>query len=220
MTPIFDAIQTGDRARITSLLDAEPTLANARNDQGTSVFAFSIYTRKPEIAALLEKRGAEIDIFAAAMVGRTELLKKLLEGNKTLATLLSPDGWTALHLAAFFGQKDCAQELLNKGAPVNAHSTNAMQNMPLHAAVAGNNPEVAQLLVERGADVNARQHGGWTPLHGAAQNGDLATVKALIDSGADANARAENKQSPLDLALLKGHQAVVDYLESHGASLG
>ena len=220
MTPMFEAIQSGDAARIATLLDAEPSLANARNDQGTSVLAFSAYVRKPEITALLETRGAEVDIFAAAMLGRADTVADLLAGNKGLATLISRDGWTALHLAAFFGHVDAARELLNKGAIVDARSTNTMKNTPLHAAAAGRSLAVVNLLIDRGADINARQHGAWAPLHSAASNGDLAMVTALVEAGADTSGRAENQQLPLDLALTKGHQAVVDFLESRGASLG
>jgi len=158
-------------------------------------------------------------IFAASILGDTEQLTELLTANRSLVGLLSTDGWTPLHLAAFFGKTDAARLLLNKGAIVNARSTNPMQNMPLHAAAAGRHVEVAQLLIEHGAPVNALQHGGWSPLHAAAQNGDIDLAKALVAAGADVNVRAENNQMPLDLALTKGKQAMVDYLESNGAKL-
>jgi ankyrin repeat protein len=158
-------------------------------------------------------------IFAASIQGDTEELTSLLTANRSLVGLLSSDGWTPLHLAAFFGKTDAARLLLNKGALVNARSTNPMENMPLHAAAAGRHAEVVKLLIEHGAPVNARQHGGWTPLHSAAQNGDLEVAKTLIAAGADVNSRAENNQSPLDLALTKGQQVMVEYLESNGAKL-
>jgi ankyrin repeat protein len=158
-------------------------------------------------------------IFAASILGDTGQLDQLLTANRSLIGLLSTDGWTPLHLAAFFGQTEAAKLLLNKGAIVNAKSTNPMQNMPLHAACAGRHIEVARLLIEHGAPVNARQHGGWSPLHAAAQNGDIELAKALLAAGADVNVRAENNQMPLDLALTKGQQAMVEYLESNGAKL-
>ncbi len=112
-----------------------------------------------------------------------------------------------------------ARLLLNKGAEVNARSTNAMENMPLHAAAAGKHSEVVKLLIDRGASANVRQHGGWTPLHAAAQNGDLESARTLVAGGADVQTRADNNQSALDLALTKGQQAMVDYLEANGARL-
>ncbi len=90
-------------------------------------------------------------IFAAAITGDSVELETLLSGNRSLASALSPDGWTPLHLAAHFGKLDAVRILLNKGAPVNARSTNAMQNTPLHAAAAGRAAEVAKLLIDHGA---------------------------------------------------------------------
>jgi uncharacterized protein len=169
--------------------------------------------------AALVAADPSLAIFAAAILGNTGEIETLLAGNRSLVSMLSSDGWTPLHLAAFFGKDDAARLLLNKGAPVNARSTNAMENMPLHAAAAGRHAAIAKLLLEHGASANARQHGGWTPLHAAAQNGDVEMAKALVDGGADVRARAENNQTALDLALTKGQQAMVDFLEANGASL-
>ena len=44
-------------------------------------------------------------IFAAAILGNTETLEQLLAGNRSLISAVSSDGWTPLHLAAFFGNE-------------------------------------------------------------------------------------------------------------------
>jgi ankyrin repeat protein len=177
--------------------------------------------RAADLARIAElvKADPSLAIFAAAIQGRTQEIEEMIVANRSLASVLSSDGWTPLHLAAFFGHRETAQALLNKGAPVDAHSTNAMRNTPLHAAASGRKIEVAKLLLDRGAAPDARQHGGWTPLHSAAQNGDLQMAEALLAAGADVQARAENNQSALDLALTQGHQALVDFLEKNGAHL-
>ena len=216
---LFEAIKSGDLPGVTALLDGDAELANAVNEQGTGAHTFAIYNRKADIAQLLEDRGARIDIFAACMAGRLKEVCEMLDGNKALVKLISHDGWTPLHLAAFFGHQQVAAVLLSAGASVTERSQNQMANMPLHAAVAGRNFELVQMLVECGAPVNARQHGGWTPLHAAAQNGDLAMTTLFIQNGADINARAGNQQLPIDLALAKGNQEIVTLLEQHGAKL-
>jgi ankyrin repeat protein len=189
MNELYEAVRAHDSARVQALVDADPSLA----------------------------------IFAAAMQvetqGDTPGVEQLLAANRSLISAVSSDGWTPLHLAAFFGAVDTARALLNKGASPSARSTNAMQNLPLHAAAAGRHAAIVALLIEHGAPVDARQHGGWTALHAAAQNGDLAMAEILISAGADVSARAENNQCALDLALTKGHQSMVEFLEAHGAKL-
>jgi ankyrin repeat protein len=158
-------------------------------------------------------------IFAAVIFGDAAEVETLLAANRSLVNAVSPDGWLPLHLAAHFGHADVVRALLNKGAKVDAPSTNAMRNTALHAAAAGRAPAVAKLLLDAGADANARQSGGWTPLHSVAQSGDVEFARVLAEAGADVSVRADNQQRPLDLALTKGQQAMVDFLESHGASL-
>ena len=158
-------------------------------------------------------------IFAAALLGDIQRLEQLLAGNRSLVSVVSSDGWTPLHLAAFFGKESTARLLLNKGASATARSTNEMANTPLHAAVGGKHAAIVKLLLDHGAQANARQHGGWAPLHSAAQNGDLESARVLIDAGADVSARADNNQKPLDLALTKAQQAMVEFLEANGARL-
>jgi len=170
-----------------------------------------------QVAALVAA-DPSLAIFAAVM-GDPAPLEALLSGNRSLISAVSTDGWTPLHLAAFFGKTESVRILLNKGAEVTARSTNPMQNMPLHAAAAGRHAEIVKLLLDHGAPANARQHGGWTPLHAAAQNGDLDSARALVSSGADVKARADNNQSALDLALTAGQQAMVEFLEANGAQL-
>jgi len=158
-------------------------------------------------------------IFSAALFGDFGEIAELLAGNRSLVNAVSPDGWLPLHLAAHFGHADAARALLNKGAQVNACSSNASRNTALHAAAAGRSSVLASLLLGAGADVNARQHGGWTALHSAAQSGDVELARILVNAGADVNTRADNQQRPVDLALTHGKQAMVDFLESHGARL-
>ena len=179
----------------------------------------AIRANDPTKVASLVAADPSLAIFAAAIQGDCSQLEALLSTNRSLISALSPDGWTPLHLAAFFGRLDAARLLLNKGAQVNARSTNQMENMPLHAAAAGRHADVIKLLLDHGASVNARQHGGWTPLHAAAESGDVEIARTLVAAGADVQTRADNNQTALDLALTKARQGMVDFLEANGASL-
>lgn len=217
MKQLFDAIKAGDTAAVSAMLDAQPELVNTTGEDGMSAFIVAKYNRKDDIAKLLLDRGATLDIFAASMSGSEARLHEILASQPAAVNEFSKDGWTPLHLAAFFGHESCARTLIAAGAPVNERGRNQMQNMPLHAAAAGRKVDVVIALLEGGAAVNARQHGGWTALHAAAQNGDISIGHVLIGGGADVKARADNNQTALDLAILKGNQDMVDMLEHYGA---
>jgi ankyrin repeat protein len=219
----FDAVRAGDSAKVSTMLAADASLLSARDERGVSAFALSKYSRQNEVAALLLENGLTLDIFDASMAGATDRVLELLGRDQALVNSYSPDGWTPLHLAAFFSQPKAVETLLERGADVHTRAKNGTNNQPLHAATAGRNVEVVRLLVARGADVNARQEGGWTALHSAAQSGDVEMARLLIAAGAEVGARASNNQNALDLALTKGHQAMVNLLDeyaagAHGAS--
>lgn len=217
MNDLFDAVRAGDAARVSALLDADPSLAGARDANGVPALAVARYNGKNDIVQLLLERGAPLDVYLAAMFGNVDRLKELIAADPQAAKAHSADGWTALHLAAFFNQPDAARALLDAGADVSARSTNQMNNMALHAAAAGRATDVVRMLLESGASVNARQHGGWTALHSAAQSGNTEMARILIAAGADTSARADNQQKAMDLALTGGHQDMAELLDTFEA---
>jgi uncharacterized protein len=215
MKEFFDAIRAGDEPRVRTLVETNPALLAAKDEHGLGPFTVARYSRQNAIADYLLASGVHLDIFAAVLAGRRERVAELIANDRTLLGAYSHDGWTPLHLAAFFGFADIAADLLAAGADVKARSTNAMRNTPLHAAAAGNSVAVTRALLEHGADVNAPQEAGWTALHSAAQSGNIELIQLLIAAGATVNVKADNNQTPIDLALTKGHQAAVDILEKY-----
>ena len=208
-----ESVKTGDVASVRAFLAENPSLLNENNQAGQNAILLSKYYGQPHITTHLLSLNPELDVFTASAVGQTETVLKELDRDPALIGAHSTDGWTPLHLASFFGNNDLALRLIERGAEVDARSTNAMKNTPLHAAAAGRKVELIKLLLDEGADVNARQEGGWTALHGAAQNGDRDIVEMLVAHGADLKARADNNQTALDLALLKGRQDIAALLE-------
>ena len=215
----IDAIKAGEFERVKAMVSAEPTLIDARSRTGESAILTAVYHRQKEIANLLVARGAPMDLFEASAAGEIERVERVLDGSGDAAPInaYSADGWTPLHLAAFFGHMKIAEALLASGADVGARSRNTNGNTPLHAALAGNHTFVAGLLLGNGADVNAPDAAGWRPLHLAAASNNLDAIKALIAQGADVTAANGEGKTPLSLAQEKNHREAAAFLRRHGA---
>ena len=203
---LFEAIAAGDEQLVRELLERRPEAAEERDGEGISALRRALYAGQDEIAKLLLDANPALDVVDAAAAGKTRGLEELLEGEPALAHAWSSDGFTALHLAAFFGHDEAVERLLGAGADVNAVARNAeLQVAPLHSAAAGAHSSIVATLLEHGADPNARQGGGFTPLHAAAQNDDRESLEALLESGADPALANEEGLTPGDLARAAGH---------------
>jgi len=213
----FQAIMDGDQAGVKQMLDDDPSLLNSRVPSGVPALLFAMYYGQPLIVRTMLERGAAVDVFSAAAIGITGKLRTLLSGSPELTNAVAPDGFSPLGLASFFGQKEAAELLLEKGAEVNAAALNSQRVMPLHSAAAGQHFEIAKLLIEHGALVNAEQEGGFTPLHGACQNGQVEMVKLLLEHGADIHALSHEGRSALYFAREGNHTQVIELLEAAGA---
>jgi uncharacterized protein len=215
----FTAIKTGNRTDVSLLLDIDPTLVNAKDENGLSAVLTAMYYQEPDIARVLVQRGAELSVFEACAVGELMRVQDHIKQQPDLINAYAPDGFQPLGLAAFFGHAKIVGVLIDKGALVNSPSHNPMRVMPLHSAVANRHAEIVRLLLDHGANVNATQADDFTPLHEAAQNGLLDVAQWLIERGAAINPRlASNGKTPLALAIEHRHEDVANLLKLYGAT--
>jgi len=215
---LFDAIRSGDLAAIQSLLDADPSVASAKNDSGVSAVLMSVYTGRREIRDLLLARGASLELHDATAVGNLDRVKQLVGKNPSLSGSFSPDGFPVVALAAVFGHLDVARYLAEHGADLNASATNGSGYNALTGAVASGRTDIVQWLLNNGADPNYRYGPGYSPLLTAAANGHLEIVKLLLAHGADLHATTNDGKSALALATERNHSFVADFLRNSGAS--
>jgi hypothetical protein len=93
----------GDFNRVKELLDQEPNLLNAAWDWGNGDFETGMgaagHMGRVDIAEFLLSKGARMDIFAAAMLGKFEIVKSTLEVYPELKSSKGPHGLTLTHHA-------------------------------------------------------------------------------------------------------------------------
>lgn len=186
---VFEAIGKGEAERVKALVEAHPAWVNARNENGDSPLLAAAYAGRRDIFEMLLEKGAAVNLFEAAASGLGDRVASILEQDPAAVNSYSHDGWTPLHLAAFFGHAGIAARLIARGADVNARSRSerfALSNTPLHAAAANRQVAVAELLLAHGADVNARDGSGFTPLGLAAGSKSDLMILLLLERGARA----------------------------------
>jgi uncharacterized protein len=209
---VFGLIGQGDVDGVRALLAEQPWLAAERDDEGVSPLLRARYRMDKGMVEAVRGHVDRLNVFEAAAFGDLDRLTELLAEDPELVDAISGDGFTPLHLAAFFGQADAVRLLLARGATVDRNGTGWMTGTALHAAAAGSHASVARMLVEAGADANNRQRHGYTPLHSAAANGDLESVELLLESGADASATNDDGDTALALAERAGDLVIVERL--------
>jgi ankyrin repeat protein len=214
----FDAIRCGDTAAVRTLLDQDPGLLTAKNQQSQGPILFAIYNRQGEIRDLLLAHGAVLELNEAAAAGDLPRVKDLVEANPSLAKSYSPDGFSVLALAAVFGHLNVAKYLHAKGGDLNAVAINGSGYTALTGAVASGHTEIVKLLLENGVSPNYSYANAYTPLLEAAANGHLEILKALLTYGADLHAKTTDGRTALAFAEERKHAAVAEFLRAQGLS--
>ena len=214
----FEAIRSGDAAKVASLLEAEPGLLETKNAQGQSGVLAAAYNGRAEIRDLLIARGAHLELHEAVAAGQLGHVRELVEKDELLAKSISPDGFPLLALAAAFGHYEVATYLRAKGADVNATATNGTGYTALTGAVTGGHVKIVGWLLAEGADANYRYGPGYSPLLAAAANGHLEIVRMLLEHGAELQAKTNDGETAAQIAEERKHTRVAEFLKSRSQS--
>ena len=212
MSDVFTTIDAGDDMAAVSMVRDDPQLARLHGgSDGVTPVLYAMYRNRFELAKALAEAAGALELTEAAAVDDVVQVRARLAAGASVDDR-TPDGFTPLQLAAYFGAPAAAAELIGSGADLNAVAENPMRIQPLHAAAAGRHGDVAALLIEAGADVNGKQSHGWTPLHSAAANGDGDLVDRLIAAGADPAATNDDGKTAADVARAGGHDKIAAQL--------
>src|SRR6478736_8808098 len=98
----------GNFERVKELLEKNPTLLNATWDWGNGDFESGMeaagHTGRVQIAEYLLSKGARMNIFCAAMLGRMDIVKPTLEAYPNLKSSKGPHGLALIHHAEKGGE--------------------------------------------------------------------------------------------------------------------
>ena len=210
------AVKEGNETKVRELLKTNSGIGNVTDENGVSAVLLAVYHGRNNIAQLLIASGLTLNIFEASATGSTPRVRELLNSDPNSVNAFSPDGFTPLGYASFFGHLETVRVLLDKGAQINVPSNNFLKAVPLRSASVAGHLEIAKLLIDRGADVNAVGDGGMTPLHEVAGVGRVEFAKLLLDHGANINARGNDGKTPLTIALEHNKTEMAEFLRSKG----
>jgi hypothetical protein len=209
---LIAAVRAGDDAAVRTAVQTDPALAAATDEQGMPAVRVALYHRQAAaLDALLEAEPPLEDADVAA-VGDVPELRRRLERDPELVRLRTPDGFTPLHYAAFFGGAAAVEALLAADADPNAETEGGARLRPLHSAAAARDARSIELLLAAGADPDAQQAGGFTALHASAQHDDEAIAALLLRHGADPAVVADDGQDAAAMARAKHATAVLALL--------
>lgn len=160
---LFEACRRNDLERVQSLVAADPTLLTRQDPNGETPLLAALYRRQAAVVDWLATQQWDRTIHEAAAIDDVDRVATLLSAAPGNVSTHSPDGWTPLHLAAFFGADRVAALLLTHGADLQRLSRNAMANTPLHAALAARQLDLVHRLLAAGASPT-QECAGYTPL--------------------------------------------------------
>ena len=165
---------------LPALLREHPELAAATDEHGVSALLLALYHRRPDARDALLAAGAPVGPLEAAALGDVEQL----EGADL--SVRGGDGFTPLHLAAFFGGAEAVRAILATGADPDADAENTFNVRPIHSACAVGDHDVGARAARGGREPNVDQQGGYTPLHTRARTTRTPSWRELLlGHGAD-----------------------------------
>jgi ankyrin repeat protein len=208
---------------VAKMIVHDDRLVKSRDASGASALLLAVYHGLEEMAGVIRRAEVPLDFAEAVAVADLARVDRLLAEDPARLHEATPDGFTALVLAAWLGHRELAERLLERGADPGRPAINATAMTPLHAAAGCRRSEeslaISRLLLDRGAPLEAIEAGGFTPLHLASAQGNRELVLLLLERGADPMAASDTDATALELAAERGFNDIVRLLERHAASL-
>lgn len=180
---LIAAIQKGDIAQVTHLLDAgvDPNTFTTKSINKPCVSTMLRSTVPQQVRNGLSPRTTAL--MTAVMSQQGYLVTLLLEKGARVNDV-DEYGYTALTLAVSEARIDLVQQLLAYGA--NPNVPNVARVPLLNWAIMLRQPEIAHALLEKGADPTVPDAKGMLPLYLACVDEEVSVARAILEHGGSA----------------------------------
>jgi len=190
--PIMSAVEDNDTAKVTSLINKDPKLANYK-----------------------ERLGGNTPLIRATALNYYAMVTLLLDKGANPNLQATRSGDTALHKAVLQQNTKLIELLVMRGANVNVKNSHLAT--PLASAIRNpSSQDIARLLISNGANVKDQWFKeGYSPLMVIIEHGcsDRLLKEMVFSYGADINAKSKSGMTALHLACKWGYlQLVVFFL--------
>ncbi|XP_069693319.1 ankyrin repeat domain-containing protein 16-like isoform X2 [Periplaneta americana] len=199
---------------------------NQCNRLGKTPLHEAAQASQPSAVQFLLEHGADTDILKGSdwtplMLASTKkgchaqkCVKILLE-NHADRFLRNKDGWTALHVAAKYGDVEITKILLD-GQPLLANVKSNNGRYPLHVAALNGHEDIVHLLLDTNATlVSSCDDCGSTPLLEACKGGNLCIIQHLLRCGASSSEADAMGLTCLHLAAQTGNSLTIQFLRDN-----
>jgi ankyrin repeat protein len=216
-TPLHAAVANGHR-NVSDILAGLTVNSEGILSQVTGWIANEDMTALAAEMADRKSTGSSVvsGLRSAVNSGYQLRLLALLEQGDDINAIDKIGGCTALTHAAWMGQEDTVQLLLDHGAAIDARDRSGRS--ALHWASEGGYPDMVTILVDRGANVDMKLF-GWTPLLLGARRWNASVVERLIGSGASLSARDFHGRSVLHWCCKHGDKYMTEVVLRAGTDV-
>ena len=186
-TPLQWTAFLGSADLVSDLVARGADLEHGRGRDYPAMYVAARWGRHRALAALL-RSGVEIDIDVDTLDASRPLHGAVRSGDQSTFDILvshkasvhstNTKGWTALHEAAYLGERKFLVRLLSEGADVDFQAP-PHYDSPLHAAVKGGSWVTAETLILNLAKDSLADAEGLLPLQQAGRLGRAETMRVL-----------------------------------------
>jgi ankyrin repeat protein len=146
--------------------------------------------------------------------------KKLKDQLSAFSNAKGPQGWTALHFAAFSGHLNICKILVLHEDPADIEACTDDRKTALHLASMQGHADILEFLLSLGADIDYCDYEFNTPLHYAAISGSISCTQILLSHSPNIFLTNRFNQTPFEASSsLEVRKMISDYIQISGEAI-